>query len=388
MFIFDWFMVNIVDPNFAWSTFTRSVYVADKRARAFLKHAPSTQTPVASLTAPVSSTIDFSTNVLASDVKRQATPTVPGTVATLKPHKLWTSPFATNTRKGNTRKLHSTDLVLASSLALDVIVLYRKLVYASKHSEIDLIPFALFDPDCALWPSNQCADVIFEMNDALYLRFYQTGTLNLDDETLNILNQHHIIDSTSGVRAYAFLHALLKKAKRQLHDKMPTPTDIEQATSIGSFGSNLEMYYLHLGTIGVAFDEKIQSRLFLFALQQKGIEIDIFVDRLDNVPEKNPLHEELTLTELIFWIKEIRSLQNLLPAIINRFTHSTPEIAKYLRDDKNNTYAKQISECWRLVHDQYSCSAPATVRADWGTQTNAEIMETLYDKDKAILDFH
>jgi hypothetical protein len=40
MFVFHWFMVNIVDPNFSWSTFTRSVYVADKRARAVLKHAP------------------------------------------------------------------------------------------------------------------------------------------------------------------------------------------------------------------------------------------------------------------------------------------------------------------------------------------------------------
>jgi hypothetical protein len=54
--------------------------------------------------------------------------------------------------------------------------------------------------------------------------------------TINILYQKHIIDSTSCVRAYAFLHALLKKAKRQLHDKMPTPPDIEDATGIGSFG--------------------------------------------------------------------------------------------------------------------------------------------------------
>jgi hypothetical protein len=30
MFVFDWFMMNIFDPNFAWSNFTRSVYVADK----------------------------------------------------------------------------------------------------------------------------------------------------------------------------------------------------------------------------------------------------------------------------------------------------------------------------------------------------------------------
>jgi hypothetical protein len=46
MFVFDWFMMNIVDPNFAWSNFTRSVYVADKRSRAVLNHAPSVSTPV------------------------------------------------------------------------------------------------------------------------------------------------------------------------------------------------------------------------------------------------------------------------------------------------------------------------------------------------------
>jgi hypothetical protein len=70
-------------------------------------------------------------------------------------------------------------------------------------------------------------------------------------------------------------------------------------------------------------------------------------------------------------------------------------IAKYLRDDKNNAYATQISERWCLAHDQYYCSAPATVRAlrtlmpaDWGTQNDAEIMETLHDEDEAISDFH
>jgi hypothetical protein len=328
MFVFDWFMVNIVEPNFAWSTFTRSVYVADKRARSVLKHAPSTPTPVEKLATPISSTIDFSADVLTADAKRQATLAAPGTLANLKPHKLWMSPFAANTHKGNTHHLHSTDLVLASSLAFDVIEFYRKLVAASKPSEIDLIQFASFDPYVARWPSNRCADIIFEKNDALALRLDQTGTLNLDNETINILYQTHNIDSTSGVRTYAFLHASLKKAKRKLHDKMPTPPDIEQANIIGSFGSNFKKYYLQLGTIGVAFDEKTQSRFFLSALQQKCIEIDRFVNRLDNVPEKNPLPEELTLIELILRIKDICSLQNLSCAIINRFTRSTPEIAK------------------------------------------------------------
>jgi hypothetical protein len=138
------------------------VYVDDKRAQSVLNNAPSTPTSVATSTAPISSTIDFSTDVLAADTKRQATQAVPGIVATLNPHKLWTSPFTANTRTGNTHQLHSMDLVLASSLAFDVIEFYRKLVAASKPSEINLIPFASFDPDCALWPSNRCADIIFK----------------------------------------------------------------------------------------------------------------------------------------------------------------------------------------------------------------------------------
>jgi hypothetical protein len=78
------------------------------------------------------------------------------------------------------------------------------------------------------------------MNDDLSLRLDQTGTLNLDDETINILYQKHIIDSASGIRAYAFLHAILKKLKWQLNERMPMKPDIEQATSISSFGDNLE----------------------------------------------------------------------------------------------------------------------------------------------------
>jgi hypothetical protein len=135
---------------------------------------------------------DFSVEVLNTDTKRQAASVAPGTVANLKPHELWKSPFAANMRKGHTRQLHSTELVLKSSLAIDVIEFYRKLVAASKPAEIDLIPFRSFDPACALWPNNRCSDVIFEMNDALALRLDQTGTLNMDDETINVLTHSFI----------------------------------------------------------------------------------------------------------------------------------------------------------------------------------------------------
>jgi hypothetical protein len=157
------------------------------------------------------------------------------------------------------------------------------------------------------------------MNYALAPRLDQTGMLNLDDETVNILYQKHILDSTSGVRAYAFLHLLLKKAKRHLHDHMPTPPSIDQDTTIGSFGANLESYYLQMATIGHDFEEKPQSRFFLSALQKKGIKVDRFVDRLDSVAANDPLPEELTLTKFILRIKDIRSMHPSSTALIHRY---------------------------------------------------------------------
>jgi hypothetical protein len=100
---------------------------------------------------------------------------------------------------------------------------------------------------------------------------------------------------------------------------MPTPPSINHATTIGSFGAALERYYLHMVTIGHAFDEKPQSRFFLSALQKKCIEVDRFVDRLDTVAVNDPLPEELTLTELILRIKDIRSLQPSSTALIHRY---------------------------------------------------------------------
>jgi hypothetical protein len=165
MFVFQWFMLNNADPNFQWSNFTRSVYVANKRAAGLTKQVPSGMAPGEKFTSSyvAASAFHFSVEVLATNAKRQAAPVAPGTVATLKPHKLWKSPFAANMHKGHTRQLHSTELVLKSSLAIDVIEFYRKFVTASKPTEIDIIPFSSFDPACALLTNNRCPDVIFEV---------------------------------------------------------------------------------------------------------------------------------------------------------------------------------------------------------------------------------
>jgi hypothetical protein len=267
MFVFDWFLANIVDPAFPSANFTRAVHVANKRSRAVAKSPKTTSAVPSTYTAPFRSTIYFSTDVPNTDAKRQETPVTPGTpgtTATIKPNLLWKSLFAASTRNSSDIcQLHNTDIVLASSLPLDFLEFYHRLVYADKPANIGLIPILAFDPDHALWPENRCADIIFEMNDALTLRLDQTGTLSFYDEIIHILYQKHILDSSSGVRAYAFLHALFKNAKRQLNYKMTTPPDIEEATSIGSFGANLEHYYLQMHTMGVYFDDK-SSHAFSF----------------------------------------------------------------------------------------------------------------------------
>jgi hypothetical protein len=169
------------------------------------------------------------------------------------------------------------------------------------------------------------------------------------------------------------------------------------------------------------------------------------VDCLDYVPDADLLPEELTLGELILRIKDIHSFQNSAPAIINRYVHPTNNkesstthpnrqssssnsrpardfrtrsdtqcicgrwghsvencqqteihflIAKYLQKDSNLASASQISECWRLAKEQYSCSTCSTVRAipakmpqDMTGRTDYEIMETLYNEDDALSGF-
>jgi hypothetical protein len=85
----------------------------------------------------------------------------------------------------------------------------------------------------------------------------------------------------------------------------------------------MDSYGLNSHIMAHDFDEKPQSRFFLSALQKKGIEVDRFVDCLDSVAVNDPLPEELTLTELILRIKDIRSLQPSSTALIHRYVLPT-----------------------------------------------------------------
>jgi hypothetical protein len=52
IFVFQWFMFNIADPNFQWSNFTRSVFVAHKRADVLTKQVSFSMAPGEKLSAP------------------------------------------------------------------------------------------------------------------------------------------------------------------------------------------------------------------------------------------------------------------------------------------------------------------------------------------------
>jgi hypothetical protein len=102
MLDFQWFVLNIADPDFQWYNFTRSVYVAHKPATGVAKQVTSGMDPGEKLAAPfvAASAFDFSIEVLDTDAKRQATPVAPGTVATLNPTSFGSLPLRQTHARG------------------------------------------------------------------------------------------------------------------------------------------------------------------------------------------------------------------------------------------------------------------------------------------------
>jgi hypothetical protein len=84
MFVFDWFLANIVEPNFAWANFTRAMYGTDKQARAVDKATKMTTSDPNMTTAPSSSRIDcqaaINTNYARKDLYHETSPVVAVTV--------------------------------------------------------------------------------------------------------------------------------------------------------------------------------------------------------------------------------------------------------------------------------------------------------------------
>jgi hypothetical protein len=117
--------------------------------------------------------------------------------------------------------------------------------------------------------------------------------------------------------------------------------------------------------MGVSFNDKTKSRILFSALQQKGIEVYRFLDRLYNVPDADLLSDEITLTKLVLRIKYIRSFQNSSTAVINSYVHPTND-----RESSNPRHNRQSSSS--DSHPPRPCSSDARQVHDFRTRSDTQ----------------
>jgi hypothetical protein len=152
----EWFYEHFRDSSFSWKNFNRSTFTVWKRQRATdAKDAREASSRPHKNTPTPSTVLDFSDDVIDKDAERMASRATPGSTATLTPHPLWISPFATMVRKHvSTRTFDDTDLALLSDDPTAIVTFYRHLVQLAKSAEIDLCPIHSFDSAHYLWPKN------------------------------------------------------------------------------------------------------------------------------------------------------------------------------------------------------------------------------------------
>jgi hypothetical protein len=97
----EWFWENFDKDTFHWNNFTRWAFVNFKRQKVSegkqARIADMQSRPTFSTTGPT--VLNFSANVMKQDAARMTSDANPGSTATLTPHKIWISPFATTVRK-------------------------------------------------------------------------------------------------------------------------------------------------------------------------------------------------------------------------------------------------------------------------------------------------
>jgi hypothetical protein len=197
---------------FSWKNFNCSTFTVWKRQKATDANDAheASSCPNKITTATPSTILDFSDDVMEKDAERMASRATPGSTATLTPHPLWISPFATMVRKHvSTRTFDDTDLALLSDDPTAIVTFYRHLVQLAKSAEIDLCPIHLFDSAHYLWPIKRCAETIFEMKDLLVIKLSKDGVLNLENATLNLFYTTSVLENDIQIKAYTFLHKLL-----------------------------------------------------------------------------------------------------------------------------------------------------------------------------------
>ena len=326
-----WFYAHFDIVNFNWTLFTRSDFVSFKRQQAAARqaHPVPKSSDVTADTPTLPTILDFSDEVIHDAAARLTSLATPGSTATLKPHPLWVSPFATSVRKHvSTRTFDDTDIALLSDDPSAIVTFYRHLVQLGKSAEIDLCPLNTFDSAHSLWPKNRCAEIIFQMNDLLVIKLSKDGVLNLDHPTLNLFYTTAILENDSPLKAYNFLHQLLARAMEQLQATMPVPPTLQTSGSISAFGKDLVIYYSVVETVGSGFPPLAQSIFFLTSLRQAGIQVDSYMDRLRAIGPQDPVPHDLLLPALVIHIADIRAYQPGATHVINRVDHPPDTLAR------------------------------------------------------------
>jgi hypothetical protein len=114
-----------------------------------------------------------------------------------------------------------------------------------------------------------------------------------------------LVNSDSQLKAYAFLHQLLKRATQRLQESILVATQFNPHLQlIMDFGSALLKYNNIMVSLNNAFPMLRQSRFFLQQLHEKGVVVDLYMDWLNLFMPDHELPPELQLRDLILRLSD------------------------------------------------------------------------------------
>jgi hypothetical protein len=258
--------------------------------------------------------LDFSEDVLAEDAKHMLKRAQPGSVFTLRPHPLWRLPFHTSSCNHlNASTFLKADIALVLDDPLKVIQFYKHLTQLAKTAEIDWCPLHKFQVDHSLWPANRCKQIVLEMNDLLAVKLTTSGVIAHEIPALSLLYDSILVNLDSQLKAYVFLHQLLKCATHRLQESIPmAPQYNPHLQLIMDFVSALLKYNDTMESLNNSFPMLTQSRFFLQQLCEKGVVVDLYMDWLNQFTPDHEFPPELQLRDLILHLSDMHPSTTLV----------------------------------------------------------------------------
>jgi hypothetical protein len=234
------------------------------------------------------------------DLKRRT-----GTAASilLTEHPLWNSRTISGAVKLDTKTFLNTSIdPLIASTPIAIHNWYRVLCHQATATNIDLCPLPSFDTPHALWPKNLPAPIVFEMSSALLLKIQSASVLDhsdTSDSVLQFLSKLHVSTSNSKLSAYYFLHALLAHAAEVLRGRLTTLPQYATTMDITKFASEIMTFRQDEVSNNRFYTDREMSLLFLQDLDLNGIEVQVPLKKIEELPLTAILPDSLTYTALV-----------------------------------------------------------------------------------------